>query len=281
MAKEITRGHATPAHILGEYIRVPDAKKRGLDKLSAQEKEDVYQACRLIPHLKIETTLFVEEEEKDFYEDDPDATPAPAPSPDLPKGDTIYEQDLVTLRVTLTHENVAEPAKKGDVAALPPVYAPHFPKTLKEGWWVILTDKSLPEGARRGSAETTIHAIEKVTEQARVINHEVRFMAPGKAGTYEMELHVYSDSYMGLDATIPIQFTVRPADELPEYEPHPEDVELDNEPTLFEQVMAANVDDSSDDEDDDKPAAAPVAVKKVKKEQERVIELNGEDSEED
>jgi translocation protein SEC63 len=112
-------------------------------------------------------------------------------------------------------------------------------------------------------------------------------MAPGKAGTYEMELHVYSDSYMGLDATIPIQFTVRPADELPEYEPHPEDVELDNEPTLFEQVMAANVDDSSDDEDDDKPAA-PAAVKKAdaaaakkRQESDRVVDLVGEDSEED
>jgi hypothetical protein len=37
---------------------------------------------------------------------------------------------------------------------------------------------------------------------------------------------------------------VRPASELPEYAPHPEDVELDNEPTLFEQVMSANVEDS-------------------------------------
>jgi len=46
-----------------------------------------------------------------------------------------------------------------------------------------------------------------------------------------------------------------PAAELPEYAPHPEDLELDNEPTLFEQVMAANVDDSSDEEDDDDDAA--------------------------
>ena len=30
--------------------------------------------------------------------------------------------------------------------------------------------------------------------------------------------------------------SVLPAEELPEYEPHPEDLELDNEPTLFEQV---------------------------------------------
>lgn len=32
------------------------------------------------------------------------------------------------------------------------------------------------------------------------------------------------------------------------YQPHPEDLELDNEPTLFEQVM--NAGDSSDSEDE-------------------------------
>ena len=30
-----------------------------------------------------------------------------------------------------------------------------------------------------------------------------------------------------------------------------EDIELDNEPTLFEQVMTANMDDESDDDDED------------------------------
>lgn len=44
------------------------------------------------------------------------------------------------------------------------------------------------------------------------------------------------------------QFTVTPAALLPVYQPHPEDLELDNEPTLFEQVM--NAADSSDSEDE-------------------------------
>ncbi len=66
-----------------------------------------------------------------------------------------------------------------------------------------------------------------------------------------MELMVLSDCYLGLDQVLPVRFSVRPASELPEYAPHPEDVELDNEPTLFEQVMSANVEDSSDDDDDD------------------------------
>ena len=120
----------------------------------------------------------------------------------------------------------------------------------------------------------TIHAIEKISDQSRIVNHELRFMAPQRAGSYEMDLHVYSDCYMGLDQTLPIAFTVSPAAELPEYEPHPEDLELDNEPTLFEQVMAANVDDSSDDEDDEVDA-----VKEVTAEEGEAYD--GEDSEEE
>ena len=117
----------------------------------ARSCQQVYDACKLIPCMKIETLLFVEEEEKDFYEDDPDAAPAPPPNPNAPQGDAIYEQDLVTLRVTLTHENVPPPASKGKgkppkEPLIPTVHAPYFPKTIREGWWLLLTDKSTPEG---------------------------------------------------------------------------------------------------------------------------------------
>jgi translocation protein SEC63 len=247
MAQAVAKDSTEPSKTLIEYLRLSDKEKTGLSKLTDAQKKDVYEACRIIPCLKIVTTLFVEEEETDFYEGEDDA-PAPTPAPDAPKGDHIFEQDLVTLRVNMTRENVPEGSKKKKASA-PPVHAPMFPKTIRESWWLILTDKV---DTRKGAlAEVTIHAIEKISDQSRVINHELRFMAPQRAGGYEMELHVYSDCYMGLDETIPITFTVSPAAELPEYEPHPEDVELDNEPTLFEQVMAANVDDSSDDEDDE------------------------------
>ena len=220
----------------------------------------------------MEVTLFVEEEETDFYEGEDDA-PAPVPAPDAPKGDQIFEQDLVTLRLTMTRENVTEGTKKKKATA-PPVHAPLFPKTIRESWWLILTDKMDPRKGAGG--EVTIHAIEKISDQSRIVNHELRFMAPQRAGSYEMDLHVYSDCYMGLDQTLPIAFTVSPAAELPEYEPHPEDLELDNEPTLFEQVMAANVDDSSDDEDDE------VEEKKPEGEDAGTEEADiGEDSEEE
>ena len=57
-----------------------------------------------------------------------------------------------------------------------------------------------------------------------------------RVGQYELELHVLSDCYMGIDTVIPVSFSVCSAAELPEYKAHKDDIDLDNEPTLFEQI---------------------------------------------
>lgn len=74
-------------------------------------------------------------------------------------------------------------------------------------------------------------------------------MAPNKAGTVKLDVFIKSDSYVGLDIKKAIEFEVISAATLPKYEPHPDDLELDNEPTLFEQVMQA-YDDETDSEDE-------------------------------
>lgn len=231
---------------LGEYLAVPDEEKKGLSTLTADQRAEVLRVCSIMPHLKVETKLFVEEEETDFLADSGDApVESDADKPAAVSGDQIYEQDLVTLRITLTRENVTEGA------TAPPVYAPYFPKTVRENWWIVLTDKNnKPESDPKRNANVNIHAFEKVSDQSRKVVHEVRFMAPQRAGSYEMELQIFSDCYLGLDHVIAVPFDVLPASQLPEYKAHPEDLELDNEPTLFEQVMAANVDEDSEDEDE-------------------------------
>ncbi len=273
-----TKNGKAQAKTLAEFLRVPNDDKKGLSTLSAEKRDDVIKVCSLIPNLKIETKLYVEEEEEDFLGDEDDspadkkkkaATTSEVALKEkkdevaVISGDTIYEGDLVTLRVTLTRENITEIKGKA-----PPVHAPYFPKTIRENWWLILTDRPAgrnPNDPKR-AAEANIHAFEKISDQSRVVKHEIRFMAPPKVGTYAMELQVLSDCYMGLDEVIPIEFTVHPATDLPEYAPHPEDKDLDNEPTLFEQVMAANLDESSDEEDeDDEEGDADGADKKDKK----------------
>lgn len=257
--KHVTKSAGKQVKSLRDYLQLSDEEKTGMSSMTDEQKAEVLRVCSILPHLRVETQLFVEEEEPDFVDDDEDgkkssnknssenveeiSSPAVAKT-EQPPGDKIFEQDLVTLRVKLIRENVDEGKKS------PPVYAPHFPRTLQESWWIVLTEKSGDKAGR--TAEPNIHAFERVTNRSREVVHDIRFMAPPKTGEFEMELQIFSDCYMGLDVSLPIQFTVHPASELPEYQPHPEDLELDNEPTLFEQVMAANVDDDSSDDEDDK-----------------------------
>ena len=60
-----------------------------------------------------------------------------------------------------------------------------------------------------------------------------------------------SADYLGLDVRETLKMTVISAATLPEYVAHQDDLDLDDEPTLFEQVMSGAADDSSDDEDDE------------------------------
>lgn len=252
--KHVSRGSKVQAKTLSEYLRVGDVDKKGLAKFTPEQVQDVYNACKLLPRIKVELKLFVEEDEDTESVQDAQDSPTGAVTEQAQvDGEAIYEQDLVTLRVTITRENVSE----GESA--PAVHAPHFPVPLKESWWILLTDKPKSDGKASkkedkaegvSGGQVNIHAVEKISDQSRVISHEVRFLAPNRAGDYAMDLFVCSDCYMGLDEELEVKFKVLPAKELPEYEPHKEDAELDNDPTLFEMMMAADAEDSSDDDDD-------------------------------
>ncbi|CAH0515915.1 unnamed protein product [Peronospora belbahrii] len=95
----------------------------------------------------------------------------------------------------------------------------------------------------------TAKLIRKNVKEERVVEQKLQLQAPPKAGTYQLDIFVKSDSYVGMDLRAVAKFNVAPASTLPVYQPHPEDLELDNEPTLFEQVM--NAADSSDSEKED------------------------------
>ncbi|CAM9657807.1 unnamed protein product, partial [Ectocarpus sp. 12 AP-2014] len=119
------------------------------------------------------------------------------------------------------------------------VYAQKYPVFADEGWWVLVGDIN----------RKTIFSFERITDNGRVVSKEVKMMAPNKPGTVKLDVFVKSDSYVGLDQKQAVQFEVVSAANLPQYEPHPDDLELDNEPTLFEQVMQA-YDDETDSEDE-------------------------------
>jgi translocation protein SEC63 len=123
------------------------------------------------------------------------------------------------------------------------VHAPYFPFPRQEAWWICL-----------GTNDGKIINIEKVTKSGKVIEHNIKFLAP-RVGTYDFDLYIKSNSYMGLDQKQKVSLTTLDNSVLPEYKVHPDDAELDDEPTLFEEMLNANIEqdsDSEDEEEDDK-----------------------------
>jgi len=210
--KHALDGKKNAAKTIDKYIHVPDEEKRGLKEMTAEQREDVFKCCKLIPNISVETKTYVDDDEDD----------------------KIYEGDLMTVQVKITRNNLED----GEEAEL--VHAPHFPFPKKEAWWIILATKD----------DGKIISLEKVADPSKVFTHDIKFLAPGQ-GTYNFDLHVLSDSYVGIDQKAEVQVTTLDASDLPEYKVHPDDAELDNEPTLFEEMLNANIEEDSDSDDDD------------------------------
>merc|ERR1712038_527233 len=196
---------------IDKYIHVPDEEKRGLKEMTAEQREDVFKCCKLIPDIGVDTKIFVDDDEDD----------------------KVYEGDLMTVQVKVTRNNLED----GEKAGL--VHAPHFPFPKQEAWWIIL-----------GTKQGKIISIEKVTNPQKEFTHDIKFLAPGQ-GTYHFDLHVLSNAYIGIDKKDEVEVTTLDASSLPEYKVHPDDAELDEERTLFEKMMNINIEEDSDSDSDD------------------------------
>lgn len=197
------------AKTIKEYIALDNSSKKGLADFSEAQKEDVFKTTEMLPDVTIESKVFVDDDEDD----------------------NVYEGDLCTVLVTITRNNL----EGGEKAGL--VHAPRFPFPKREAWWVAL-----------GTTNGKIISIDKVTSPEKVVKHKIKFLAP-KQGTYEFKLHVLSNAYVGFDYEDTVELKTLDASVLPEYKVHPDDAELDDEPTLFEEMMNANIEDDSDSDE--------------------------------
>jgi len=250
--KHATTGKAKAESIL-EYKALPDEQKKGMATFSEEQKQDVLNYLKMIPDITVDTKVFVDDDEDD----------------------NVYEGDLCTIRVTLTRNNL----DKGEKAGL--IHAPYFPFPKQEAWWILL-----------GTKEGKIIHIEKVGDPSRVVQHNIKFLAP-RVGGYQFDLFVMSNAYVGLDQSSKIELTTLDNSELPEFKVHPDDAELDDEPTLFEEMLNANVEedsddesddddsDSDDDEEEDKDAIAPKSEAEMKKDRLKNTRNQDDDSDSD
>ncbi len=208
--KHATDGKKNVVKTIDKYIELADEDKRGLKDMSEEQKQDVLKCCKLIPNITVESKIYVDDDEDD----------------------KVYEGDLMTVQVKINRTNLED----GEKAGL--VHAPHFPLPKREAWWIIL-----------GTKQGKIISIEKVANPNKEFTHDIKFLAP-QEGTYHFDLHVLSNAYIGLDQKDQVEVTTLDASALPDYKVHPDDAELDDEPTLFEEMLNANIEEDSDSEEE-------------------------------
>jgi len=230
-----------------QYVAIPDDEKIGMANMTEIQKSDVLKCCSLIPDIEVTSKVFVDDDEDD----------------------KVYEGDLCTVQITLDRRNLVE----GEKAGL--VHAPRFSFPKMEAWWIIL-----------GTKEGKIIKIDKVVDSKKIIQHNIKFMAP-RQGQYEFTLHVLSNAYIGLDQKHKVELTTLDSDALPEFKIHPDDAELDDEPTLFEEMLNANVeqdsdsDDDSDDEEEEEEEISEAEKKKIEMRKARKKNAGDDDSDDD
>lgn len=229
-----------------------DAKvKKMMKALDETQKNDVMKCRSLIPKISVNTKIFVDDDEDD----------------------KVYEGDLCTVQVKVNRNNLNE----GEKAGL--VHAPHFPFPKQEAWWIIL-----------GTKEGKIIDIKKVAKPQKEFTHDIKFLAP-RVGKYKFDLHVLSNSYIGIDQKMAVELETLDPSALPEYKIHPDDAELDDEPTLFEEMLNAhNVEEDSDSDEDgsDEDEGDKKGIRELSAAEKKKIELQkkrraaaGDDSDDD
>merc|ERR1712217_476340 len=161
---------------------------------------------------------------------------------DVEDENEIVAGDIATVSVTLTRKNLQE----GEAAG--PVHAPFFPEPKFEEWWVFLLEAN--------QTSTRIIAFEKIKDTERVVEEKLRFQV-SRVGPHNLQVQAICDSYAGLDQKEEIKFTAKSDEEAKrQIFVHPEDEDLDLQPTLFQQFMGElNREEESEEEeeDDNKP----------------------------
>jgi len=194
------------------YRELPYDDKKGMVNFTATQRKDVKEFLGIFPDITVTTKIFVDDDEDD----------------------TVYEGDLCTIQVDITRNQLAD----GEKARL--VHAPHVPFPKQEAFWIIL-------GQRK---EGKVISIDKIGNPNKKVVHNIKLLAP-PAGYYEFDLLVKSNAYVGIDQASKVKLETKDNSVLPEYKIHPDDAKLDDEPTLFEEIMNGNVEDDSDYDSDD------------------------------
>ncbi|XP_026193906.1 dnaJ protein ERDJ2A [Cyclospora cayetanensis] len=211
---------------LGDFLRQESDERRGTIDMTPEQLADIQAFSSHVPNIDIQAEIVVDDEAD------------------------IVVGDIATCRIILTRKNL----KEGEAAGA--VHAPFFSEPKYEEWWIFLKEKG------DGPAGGRLINFVKSRNLERVVRENLQFRV-GRPGKNTMTVVALCDSYAGVDASIDVDFRAYTPEEKPrEVFVHPEDVKLDEEPTLFQQMLGDVCINSSDEEEEIDMDEAPKVVRK-------------------
>mmetsp|Transcript_88360 Transcript_88360/g.274671 ORF Transcript_88360/g.274671 Transcript_88360/m.274671 type:complete len:667 (+) Transcript_88360:68-2068(+) len=210
--KHCHRGKNAVSSLL-DFVGKDPEQRKGVSKMEPQQILDIEAFCTHVSDVELKAVLEVEDESE------------------------IVVGDIATVTATITRKNLKENEAMG------PVHAPFFPEPKFEEWWLFLVETN---------PSTRIIAFERLRDTERVVEEKLRFQVV-RPGKQSLTLHALCDSYAGLDQKVELNFTGCQEDEVKrEVFVHPEDEELDQQPTLFQQFMGElNHEEESEEEEEE------------------------------
>lgn len=212
---------------LADFLAKPAEERKGLAKMEPDQLMDIEAFATHVSDIELKAILEVEDE-----------------------GDIVVG-DVATVSCQLKRKNL----RTGE--AMGPVHAPLFPEPKFEEWYLFLVE---------ATPSTRIITFEKIKDTGCVAEEKLRFQV-SRPGKHNLVLHAVCDSYAGIDQKVDLNFNASTEEEVKrEVFTHPEDEELDLQPTLFQQFMGDfNREEESEEEEEEGEAKTrrPAARKPV------------------
>jgi len=211
---------APPVLTLVDFLTLDADRRKGLlESCNPQHIADVDAFCSHVGEVVLKAKVEVEDEAE------------------------IVVGDVATVTVQILRKNIGEEEAMGAVSA------PLFPQPKFEEWWLFLVEAT-------ATSQTRIVHFERVTDVERVVEQKLRFQVT-TPGENKLILHALCDAYAGIDQKVELSFSAQKEDELKrEFKVHPEDEDLDLQPTLFQQFMGElNPEEESEEEEEDEGGA--------------------------
>mmetsp|Transcript_153301 Transcript_153301/g.270534 ORF Transcript_153301/g.270534 Transcript_153301/m.270534 type:complete len:775 (-) Transcript_153301:90-2414(-) len=211
---------------LSEFLNKDAESRKGLAKMEPSQIADIEEFCAHVSDVELKAFIEVEDE-----------------------GEVVVG-DVATVTCQLKRRNLKENEAMG------PVHAPLFPEPKFEEWWLFLVETT---------PTTRIMTFERIRDTSHFVEEKLRFQV-SRPGKHSLVLHALCDSYAGLDQKVDLNFTASTEEEVKrEVFVHPEDEDLDLQPTLFQQFMGElNHEEESEEEEEEEGGKRKKADSKPK-----------------